>query len=283
MMILPVMGGVVRVSSSLAETRGNVNFEAICRRASRRGEEMGFTAIMQREDVGDRIRGYTSATYNISGTVVCTVSDYRLRHPLHPSAGEHVIAIRSKTPNPRSNGLTDKRDAMVAMFGEDWHTKDAAKPFLEYLTSPSVILYPLFRRLTDSGVGKSVCHMSGHSFKKKLAGPFAKEELFVRLENIFPPDERDLAMARAIGSLPKSAARALPENLYAKWPMNHDGFVTTNNPEEAIKVIEEFGFEARDVGVLEEAKIINGKLKTGVELKDIKDSKGENIYFDGRN
>ena len=64
------------------------------------------------------------------------------------------------------------------------------------------------------------------------------------------------------------------EKAYAQWPMGNDGFVTTPNAEEAIKVIERYGLEAKIAGRVESGR-------TGVELAGIRASNNENVYFSG--
>lgn len=264
------IGATARVISGVVETSGNISFELIDRHASAQARIMKITSILQHEDVGDRMVGYTEgvACYNMSGSVVSTINENRLRNPLKPEAGEYVVAIAGKQSNPRSNGITSKRETMVRLFGEHWHEKEIGKIFLEYLAAPSIILSPIFDRLISSELATSVYHMSGGAFNGKLAKPLARHGLFVRLEGLFKPDWRELALA--------GASFTSAEVAYAKWPMGNDGFVTTGNLDETMNMIRnDYRLRARVVGCLKEAT--DGR--TGVELVA---SNEETVYYSGK-
>lgn len=228
--------------------------------------------LVQPEFVGNRLnsRFRDIFTYNVSGSSVSTIDEDRLQNLPRPSEGEFLVAIKGKTSNPRSNGITDMRKVMVEMFGENWHNKIEASPFLEFLTTPSDVFYPLFRSLINQGLAGSVYHMSGGAFNGKLARPLAKYGLFVELEDLFPADSRALEIARFRGTG--------NENSYAKWPMGNPGFVSTRNPDRALDIIEEYGFDGRVVGQLSK----NPSGLTGVRLKGIRSSSGEDVYYSGK-
>jgi phosphoribosylaminoimidazole (AIR) synthetase len=260
------IGATAMVVSDVVETKGKIPFSEIHDHALKLGEEIGVRYLIWQEKVGDRIRGYndSAASYNVSGSVVSVIDEERLRNPLKPSAGESLVVIRGKS-NPRSNGITDKRGMTVNLFGVDWHKTPEGIIFLEYLAQPSTILYLVFKKLIDDNVATSVYHMSGGAFNGKLARPLAKHGLFIELKNLFKPDYRELALAGA-GFTPAKVA-------YEKWPMGNDGFVSTNDPDKAIKIIEEMGLEAHIAGMLERTD------RTGVELTALN---GEKVYFPGK-
>lgn len=273
------IGATARVVSDVCEVNMLSHFP--------KGERNGWTLdkdgkcvyIVQYEEVGNRIVPYKPGkmAFNLSGSAVSTIDEIRLKKQLTPHQGEYLVAIRGK-PNPRSNGITDKRKIMVELFGNDWHKTSQGRNFMEYLAEPSTIFYEIFTSLIDSGLATSVYHMSGGSFNGKLARPLAKSNLFIEMKDLFAPDERELALVRA---------RNTPfEVAYAKWPMGTEGFITTARPEEAIVAIQSYrsiyfgvrDLEARTVGQLELSK--DGR--TGVELSGVKSSNGENVYYSGR-
>jgi len=222
------------------------------------------------EDMGGRIQGYKSGVLatNFSGTSFSTIDEDQLRNPLKPKAGEYLVAIRGE-PNPRSNGISERRGLMVKMFGREWHKTKEGKLFMPFLKQPSTILYPLFRDMIDEGYATSVFHLSGGSYDGKLARPLAKENLYVELEHLFDPDWRDIAMV-GMGFTPAKEA-------YAKRPMGVDGFVSVyeNRVASAIDCIGKHDLEGRIVGRLEKAK---GD-RTGVSLVA---ANGESLYFQGK-
>lgn len=262
-------GAVAKVVSGVLETRMNIPVHKIQMAAHNYARQLGLVGILQPEVLGARIMGYNPRvpSYNISGSVVSVIDEERLKNPPAPQAGDLLIAIRGK-PTPRSNGITDKRKAMIAMLGNDWHNTEKGKYFMEFLAEPSTVFYPLFDALLSKGLASSVYHMSGGAYKGKLAAPLAKHNLFVRVRDLFPVDPREKELA---GSTPNETA-------YAKWPMGNEGFVTSSKPQEAIDFIKAFGLDASDAGHVKSAK----KEKTGVELLGIYGSDGKPVYFSGR-
>ncbi len=272
-------GAQVMVISDVVEHSRTIDTLCMIREAFAIGIELKAQYILQFEDVGVRLRSYNgqSPGFNVSGSAVCLIDEERLRNPLKPSSGEYVLAIRGR-PNPRSNGITSKRKIINEMgkewcarhLADEWQDTPEGKEFLKYLAEPSTMLYPVFMDLIKQGLATSVYHMSGGTYNGKFARPLAKHDLFARLENIFSPDWREMAMVKF--------AKVPFEKAYAQWPMGNDGFVTTSNPDEAVKTIMKHGLEACVVGRVESA--VNGR--TGVELVGINASNGGNVYFSGR-
>ena len=267
------LGAIIRVSSTIVETKGNIPIDEIIAHAESLGKRNNLIAILDEDKVGSRIMGFnpSAASYNVGGSVVSTIDEWRLQNPLKPNAGDYLLALTGMLPNPRSNGITDKRKAMVALFGENWHKTEIGKIFMQYLGQPSTILYPVFNDLIGKGLATSVYHMSGGAFRGKLAKPLARHNLFVKINDLFRPDWRESTL---IGHSLMPA-----EVAYASFPMGNDGFITTAEPEQAIELIErKYGMLARVVGQLEH----NHRGWSGARLIGIKGSGGDDVYFSGR-
>ncbi len=267
-------GAIPMVVHDIVERNGNIYGWDLDHYAFRISQDLGYFGYwLYHEDVEERLKGWdeNEFAFNVSGSAVSVIDEERLKNPLVPEAGDYLIAIRGK-PNPRSNGITDKRRIMVEKFGKRWHETEEGKRFLEFLASPSILLFPVFYPLIESDSVTSVYHMSGGAFNGKLAKPLAKQGLYVRLDDIFPPDPREIALAE-FSNMPLEVA-------YAKWPMGNDGFVTTKYPDKALAKIASVGYgvEARVVGLV--GKPADGR--TGIELVGIKASDGKNVYFSGR-
>ncbi len=260
-------GSEARALSLVVETRGKIPIEELEHRARRLGHDLDCAIILQQESVGSRIRGLheNSPAYNVSGSLVSVIDEEFLRSPPTPKPGDYVIALRGR-PGPRSNGITDKRKFMARMFGEDWYTRSECQPFLDFLSTPSTVFYPLFAELLFSKVASGVFHMSGGAYRDKLAKPLAELGLFARLDGLFPPDWREAAIA-GFGLTP-------PEVCYAKWPMGNEGFLTVPDPDRAIRIIGKYNLECKVVGKLSAAE--NGM--AGVEILT---PSGHKIYFSG--
>jgi len=128
------LGARARVVSGVVETSGKIPFEKILGRAIRIGDNNNLLAALYRENMGNRLAGYKAGvpTYNLSGTVVSTIDEEELRNPPVPRAGDRILALQGPVSNPRSNGITAKREAMVRMFGNDWHETPIGREFLEF-------------------------------------------------------------------------------------------------------------------------------------------------------
>ncbi len=258
------------------------SFFDILRMAEGISKDLGLAYILQLEHTGKRLCGHRDGmfAFNISGAAVGTIDEECLRNPPKPSPGEYLVAI-SGVLNMRSNGARDKRKAMIKAFGNEWHKLDKAVEvegekypvwnFLEYLTNPSIVLYPAFKELLDKGLASSVYHMSGGAYKDKLARPLAQHGLFAEVMNLFPPSFADIFFAQQLGNS--------LETCYKKWPMGNDGFVTTSDPDAVIDILKKtYGLNARIVGKVESA--VDGR--TGVALANVKGSDGKPVYFSGR-
>ena len=262
------IGATPIIVFDVLETKGSIYAGTLDTMAGDIGRRMGFPYRLHFVPSDGRLGGWSPhIAYNISGSAVNVIDEERLMSPPAPQEGDYVIAIRGE-PNPRSNGITDKRKAMIKQFGNNWHETLRGKVFLEFLAQPSTIFYPVFRELLNERTATSVYHMSGGAYEGKLAKPLAEHGLYARLEGLFEPDWRELALA---GFLLTPAEAA-----YAKWPMGNEGFVTTNDPEKAMNIIAGHKLESRVVGRLEKTD------KTGVELAGIKGSDGRNVYFSGK-
>ena len=262
------IGADIIAISAIAETRGNIPYWALwalghqAKKITRKGIEY----IIQREDVGNRIRGYKddAPAINMNGTAVSLLDEKYINNPLKPYPGQHLIAIRSPRPTPRSNGLTNKRKIMREWLGDEWHNTSEGRHMLEYLVEPSTIFYFAFKELLDHELATSFYHMSGGAYDSKLARPLAKHDLYVSIDNLFPPDPREILLYQKSGSTLRDT--------YKKWPMGTEAFITTDNPDDAIAVLRSLVYDSRDVGTLE---------STGRKGLTLIAYDGENISFDG--
>ncbi len=260
----------VKAVSDVAEYRGigMTSVDSLSNDALSIGRSLGFSYTVQPEEVGQRLRGYNdmAPVLNMSGSAVSLIDEARLQHLPTPQTGDYLMAIRGK-PNPRSNGITSKRKLMIQLFGHEWHKTTEGRYFLEYLAEPSIVFYPLFKKLLEQGLVSAVFHMSGGAYNGKLARPLAEHNLYVSIDDLFPPDPREIQLA-------ESSFSTTIDKAYAQWPMGNDSFVTTYEPEQVQEIIKSAGLESKTVGRLEEATI-----RKGVELRAYD---GSRIYFSGR-
>jgi len=241
---LAKIGATAQVLSGVAEARGHISFGDIDSFASVLGKQHGYKGIMQHEKVEDRIAGYGPNNFNISGSAVSTINEERLEaiangKILVPHEGDSVIAITGAA-NPRSNGITAIRKAMIDTYGERWHP--GREEMLGYLTTPSIVFYPLFSELIDQGLATMVTHMSGGSHNGKLATPLAKHKLYADITPHAPTVMDGILM---------QGAGLKPEEAYQMWPMNNHAYVTTPKPAEVLETIGQHDLVGKAVGVLQ--------------------------------
>ncbi|HLD05573.1 MAG TPA: AIR synthase related protein [Candidatus Nanoarchaeia archaeon] len=268
------LGAIPKVVADVIEFKGEIPLDEIVAYGQRKAKEFNCLYAVHEVRVENRIKGYKEEipSYNLSGSVVSIIDEARLKNPPLPQAGDSLVAIRGK-PNPRSNGITSKRKGML-LLGEswcklhgmnEWHETSEGQHFLAYLAEPSTVFYPVFNELLEKGLASAVFHMSGGAYESKLARPLARQGLFVKLEFLFAPDLREIALMNVLGKRMRDA--------YAQWPMGTEGFITTKDAEKAIKVLQSYGLEAKKVGVVEKA----------VDRKGIvfQAFNGEEVYFSG--
>lgn len=252
-----------KVISGGLEFSGNIPLQIIMHKLRSVAGKMGVLGILQPEDLTDRLGAYAVGmpTYNISGSVVSIIDEERINNLPRPQEGDSLIAIRSQTPNPRSNGISARRKLMETLGQEwikgtnhnYWHETEQGKEYLKYLASPSTVFYPTFTELLNSGLASSVYHMSGGAFNGKLARPLAKEGLFVSMTNIFPMSIIEEKLFNVSNSTLDAA--------YGVWPMGNEGFITTTRVNDSISVLRKYGLEAIEVG-----KLVRKSEITGVEI-----------------
>lgn len=239
---------------NLLSANGNVPFAKMLARAESIARKMGCTSLFEQEQVGDRLIGPHGEKnpFSISGTLVSVFDEQDLAQIPRPQAGDSLIAIKAN--GGRSNGFTDRRKYMVEMLGENWHETTDGKVFGEYLTRPSIVFYPIFVELISKGLASAVFHMSGGAFRDKLGGVLAKQGLYVEIgvgngdEQLYRPDPCEI----------KFASRFKTTDAYTKFAMGNEGFVSTKNPSEALRILRTLGLEAKVVGTLEKRAEIGG-------------------------
>lgn len=263
-----VRGARVKSASGVFEaTRFDARADALEEYMQKRAEELGILITLQRRPAHLNSFAEGEDAYNIGGTAVGIVSEEDLQYPLTPVSGEVVVAIRGK-PNPRSNGITSKREAMRNLLGDNWHQTPMGKMFLEFLAEPSTVLYPAFHELIELRLATSVYHMSGGAYKGKFADQLAKHNLFANLDNLFAPDWREIAIVEATATSLEAA--------YGKFPMGNEGLFTTENydtAERARLLLERRGLESKPAG------IIHSKNEEGFTLRAYN---GKTVVIDGK-
>lgn len=262
-------GALARVVSGVTETLGSIPFKKIQQRLQQHAEKMKIQAIIHHERVGRRIQGIRGANrvYNINGAVVSTIDEDRLANPLKSEAGDYLIAVWGD-PNPRSNGISSRRRVVAKHFGAEWHRREDCRDLIAYLSSPSTVLYPVFKDLVDGGLATNVYHMSGGAYNGKLAKPLAQQGLFVKLEDLpnLPDPERKFIEISSISA----------QDAYAQWPMGIDGFVTIKEKDLGAA---RTAITALNLGSAVVGQLITAGSKSGVQLTAFN---GETVYFSGK-
>jgi phosphoribosylaminoimidazole (AIR) synthetase len=272
----------VRHAWMMVETNGEFPMERIMAYGKALSAELGIELIVQEHKLGERIRSYKPGVpaINYNANSVSTIDEARLRNQPRPQAGNILIGVWPQQDDRRCNGITDTRTGAVIIGGLEWH--ETEPELREYLGRSGHIYQPVFMRLFREGAAKAAYHASGGAKRGKLAEPLYKEELFVEIDGskLPPPHPQQVRIAQAIG--------AKPEEVHAKWPYGVQAYIATDNPERTERILEEAGLNFARFGVLEPPRsefdrtTQQMRLLTGVRLKGIKDSKGQDIYYDGK-
>ncbi len=251
------LGGGAFVSFNIIESNGNIPFNRMQKRAGDLASRIGSYSVLQHEDVGDRIVGPHSEknVFNGSGTLVSLIDEESISRLPKPHKNDYLIAIRGYG---RSNGFTDRRNLMVEWLGENWHETLCGKAFGEFLTIPSLIFYPVFAELISKNIATSCFHMSGGTYRDKLAKILKRNGLYVEIgihpnsPDLYKPDPRETAFCSHFSTV----------DAYSKFAIGNEAFITTHRPKDALKCLKKEGFEAKIVSVLQEKNDVSGlKLK----------------------
>jgi len=84
-------------------------------------KKMGFAGTLQTRT--GNIQSYKPGipAFNIGGSVVSIISEERLNNLPVPVEGNYLVVLRGRIPNPRSNGISAKREGMEKVGGTEWH------------------------------------------------------------------------------------------------------------------------------------------------------------------
>lgn len=261
-----VLTGILEVNQHLH----SLNVNDIINNLIVESKKLGIEGRLS-SSLSDRVFSYkeNAPAFTISGSTISLIDENILKNLPHPLEGDKLVVIYHEIPDPRANGITLLRQIPFDSWGLDWHEKnnDFVKQVLNYASSPSKVLYPMYSEMFKKGFGNAFYHMSGGTFNGKLAKPLAKYGLHANIEKL-PEIPTIIRNIINLSNIPH-------EKFYDKWPMIIQGFVaTTNNENEVIKTAEKYGFKANVVTVLN--KDIE---KPGVDLVTYK---GERLYFNGK-
>lgn len=263
-------GGVARAVVGVVERRGDI--PSIDAEAKKLEDMLGFPVRVRYADAQERIASFIEGipAYNLSGAVISTVDEERLKNPPRSNAGEYLVGLHDPlNPNPRSNGISKLRELAWQSFGyastDHWHHNPLAQTWLEFLSAPSTIFYPFFNQVLEEGSASAVYHMSGGAFNGKLAKPLAQQGLHAELDNLFRPDWRMLPFISK-GGISSQAA-------YEMWHMGTEALVSTNDPQRIIEAAKTHGYEARAVG-----HITQSEGKGGARLTAFNNETVEYLY-----
>jgi phosphoribosylaminoimidazole (AIR) synthetase len=266
---------VARAISSVCETKGRIDVDAIRTELVIATREMDVQATVQHEQVAHRLKGYkeNARSYNMSGSFISSLDLSKLVSLPHPDDGNLLLALAGYYPNPRSNGMTVRREIMVANYGVEWHKTPEGRHYMKFLGQPSVPLYPALKELLDKGIATAAYHPSGGAFDDKLGLVLARQGMFVEVglpgfEELFQPDLREVSFAAYSDSV---------ETAYSKYEMGTDGFaaIKRDRLEEARQVLGVYDLRSRNLGVIQKAQGDN----IGIKFKAYN---GKVIHFDGK-
>lgn len=225
--------------------------------------DAGFNYRLDAHDSQGRFLGFAgnSLGHNVSGNVIGELDEELYKRLNSFSAGDFLVAYRSTSPNPRSNGISARRTFMEEFFGKEYHLNPECEEWLKYLSSPSTLLYPDVTELNELGLLTFMTHMSGGALEGKLLSKLAKKNVGAHLVNLPEPHDIDKRMIEM--------QHADVREGYRSWPMGIDGIVATKDALAVIDYLEKKNYDAYVIGSLEEMDVpaISFKAYDGTEIK----------------
>ncbi|MCK5289830.1 MAG: hypothetical protein KAJ56_02700, partial [Candidatus Aenigmarchaeota archaeon] len=158
----------------------------------------------------------------------------------------------------RSNGLSLVRKTFSTAYGNDWHNIDFKEKKLgDWVLTPSTIYSACVCSMFGGFDRKprvelhGVSHITGGGLPGKLGRVLKPSGFGADIDTPFTPGEA-LLHCQEKGNIPDNEA-------YRAFNMGQGMVVITPNPEEAIKIAQEFGIEAQIIGKVTEEKGIRIK------------------------
>ncbi|MEA2003704.1 MAG: AIR synthase-related protein [archaeon] len=209
-------------------------------------------------ELGDRVDGYGNFNSNWGAGLVWFANKGRLFTGREIETEDYCIGLYE--PGFRSNGLSLVRKTFSTAYGDEWHNVDFNEKKLgDWVLTPSTIYsacvcsmfggYDREPRVELHGVS----HITGGGLPGKLGRVLKPSGLGADIDNPFTPGEA-LLHCQEKGNIPDHEA-------YRAFNMGQGMVIITPDPEEAIKIAEEFGIGAQVIGKVTEEKGIRIKSK----------------------
>lgn len=198
-------------------------------------------------ELGSRVGGYGDFNCNWDATVTWFAREDRLLSGDEVKEGDVLVGLREC--GFRSNGLSLVRRILASEVGEDWHER----PFGE-TTYGRAVLTPsriYTRAIVDMFGGvfgqpkaevHGVAHITGGGIPEKLGSLLEPSGLGALIDDPFDPPE---IMARVL-ELGNVRAR----EAYRAFNMGQGMIVASPDPDSVVEVADDYGIEARTIGVV---------------------------------
>ncbi|MDP1729473.1 MAG: AIR synthase-related protein [archaeon] len=209
-------------------------------------------------ELGSRVGGYGEFNYNWGAAVVWFANKDRMLTGKEIQLGDTLVGLREE--GIRSNGLSLVRKIMKDNFGDDWHSKKfGEKSYGELVLTPSTIYSAAVVNMFGGFNGEprtevhGVAHITGGGIPGKLGRMLKPSGLSAHLTYRFPlTPSMIMRQVQELGNV-------TDETAYKTWNMGTGAIIATPKPDEVIKIAQEYGIDAGEIGEVTHTQRYNKK------------------------
>ncbi|MBS3078593.1 phosphoribosylformylglycinamidine synthase I [Candidatus Pacearchaeota archaeon] len=204
-------------------------------------------------ELSGRVGGYGNFNYNWGAGLVWFAKKERLFTGYEIKVGDKIIALKEN--GFRSNGLSLVRKVFKQTYGDDWHNVECDNSTLGNLVlTPSKIYCKAIVNIhggvfnEQRAIIHGVVHVTGGGIPGKLGRVLRPSKLGAQLTDLFEPPN--------IMSLCQKLGNISDEESYRSWNMGNGMLIITPESEKVIRLLSEFGIEAKVAGeIIKEPEI----------------------------
>lgn len=209
-------------------------------------------------ELGNRVNGYGDFNYNWCAGLIWFAKKDRLLTGNEIQIGDYCVGLNE--PGFRSNGLSLVRNVFSSAYGDNWHNIEFEGKKLGYWVLEPSIIYSACVSEMFGGFDRDprvelhgVSHITGGGIPGKLGRALKPSGFGADIDTPFEPSPV-IKLCQEKGNIPDDEA-------YRAWNMGQGMVVITPEPENAIKIAEEFGIKAQIIGKVTEDRGIRIKSK----------------------
>ncbi len=245
----PVLLGSILDTNSLGKDESRLDIVKELAKGYVTAANEANVAIINGEiaQLGDMVGGGEKFGFNWGSALVWFAHKDKMITGHKVAVGDAIVGFRE--PGFRSNGFSLLRKVLKDTLGANWiNEKLEGESLLSLALQPSIIytkpVVEMFGGADPKVLAKvdlhAVAHITGSGLPGKLGRVLKPSGLGARISDPFQPSPL-MHYAQKLGNVPDAEA-------YRAWNMGQGMVIVTPQPEEAIKIAQAHGIEAKIIG-----------------------------------